>query len=69
MITPKTGARCKCKPGIWRDNCPNCEGTGEVIDFKALRTTRTGDCDVCKTYADDLETDPEGREICGECGE
>jgi len=34
---PKTGAACGCKRGVQRDNCPNCEGTGWVIDFKAIR--------------------------------
>jgi hypothetical protein len=34
---PKTGARCSCKPGIARDNCPACEGTGWRIDFAAIR--------------------------------
>lgn len=34
---PKTGTRCPCKPGIARDNCPACEGTGWVIDFAAIR--------------------------------
>lgn len=34
---PKTGAKCSCKRGIQRDNCPNCEGTGWVIDFKRIR--------------------------------
>lgn len=34
---PKTGVKCFCKSGIQRDNCPNCEGTGEVIDFAAIR--------------------------------
>jgi hypothetical protein len=34
---PKTGVPCSCKPGVARDNCPSCEGTGMVIDFKALR--------------------------------
>lgn len=34
---PKTGAACYCKRGIERDNCPNCEGTGQVIDFAAIR--------------------------------
>lgn len=28
-----------------------------------------GYCDLCKTYADDLETDTEGREVCGGCRE
>jgi hypothetical protein len=34
---PKTGAKCGCKRGIQRDNCANCEGTGYVIDFAAIR--------------------------------
>jgi hypothetical protein len=34
---PKTGAKCSCRPGVHRDNCPNCEGTGWVIDFKAIQ--------------------------------
>lgn len=34
---PKTGAQCSCRPGIQRDNCPRCEGTGMVVDFKAIR--------------------------------
>ena len=34
---PKTGQRCTCRPGIWRDNCPACEGTGWQIDFRAIR--------------------------------
>jgi len=34
---PKTGQRCGCKPGIVRDNCPECEGTGWRIDFAAIR--------------------------------
>ena len=37
MYQPKTGAKCSCRRGIWRDNCPNCEGTGWVIDFKRIR--------------------------------
>ena len=34
---PKTGAKCSCKRGIQRDNCPTCEGTGYIIDFAAIR--------------------------------
>jgi len=34
---PKTGARCHCKRGVHRDNCPDCEGTGWRIDFAAIR--------------------------------
>ncbi len=37
---PKTGAPCSCKRGVQRDNCPNCEGTGQVIDFAAIRARR-----------------------------
>lgn len=42
---PKTGQRCSCKPGVYRDNCPSCEGTGWVINFAAIRyqTARTID--------------------------
>jgi hypothetical protein len=36
-MQPKTGAKCSCRPGVWRDNCPTCEGTGRVIDFAAIR--------------------------------
>lgn len=34
---PRTGQKCSCKKGIERDNCPNCEATGWVIDFAAIR--------------------------------
>ncbi len=34
---PKTGAKCSCKRGVQRDNCPACEGTGFCIDFAAIR--------------------------------
>lgn len=34
---PKTGVRCSCRPGVERDNCPVCEGTGWVVDFRAIR--------------------------------
>jgi hypothetical protein len=37
---PKTGEPCHCKPGIARDNCPDCEGTGQRIDFAAIRARR-----------------------------
>lgn len=37
---PKTGARCSCRPGQQRDNCPTCEGTGWVVDFAAIRARR-----------------------------
>jgi hypothetical protein len=38
--TPNTGAKCTCKPGVHRDNCPTCEGTGWVIDFRAIHSAR-----------------------------
>lgn len=34
---PKTGAKCGCTKGVERDNCSRCEGTGMVIDFRAIR--------------------------------
>ncbi len=37
---PKTGAKCGCKRGHQRDNCPTCEGTGMVIDFASIRSTK-----------------------------
>lgn len=38
--TPLTGQACGCKRGIQRDNCPNCEGTGKAIDFRAIHARR-----------------------------
>lgn len=38
---PKTGAACGCRRGVERDNCANCEGTGQVIDFAAIRARRS----------------------------
>jgi hypothetical protein len=38
---PKTGQPCTCKKGVQRDNCPACEGTGQRIDFAAIRNRRT----------------------------
>lgn len=37
---PKTGQPCHCKRGQQRDNCPDCEGTGQRIDFAAIRARR-----------------------------
>lgn len=34
---PKTGKACSCRSGQERDNCRQCEGTGHVIDFAAIR--------------------------------
>ena len=30
---PRLGP-CGCRPGVQRDNCPNCEGTGQAIDWR-----------------------------------
>lgn len=38
---PKTGQPCHCKPGQQRDNCPDCEGTGQRVDFAAIRARKT----------------------------
>lgn len=35
---PKTGQACSGRPGVQRDNCPQCEGTGQRIDFAAIRS-------------------------------
>lgn len=37
---PKTGAKCGCRRGVQRDNCPNCEGTGCAVDFAAIRNRK-----------------------------
>lgn len=49
---PKTGAPCSCKRGVQRDNCPNCEGTGQVIDFAAIRARRLAPkpIDICEVH-------------------
>ena len=38
---PRTGQPCDCKRGQERDNCPACEGTGQRIDFAAVRARNT----------------------------
>jgi hypothetical protein len=40
---PKTGQPCHCKPGVHRDNCPDCEGTGQRIDFAKIRAKHEPD--------------------------
>lgn len=37
---PKTGQACPHRSPIERDNCPSCEGTGQRIDFAAIRAAR-----------------------------
>ena len=41
---PKTGQPCHCKRGQARNNCPDCEGTGQRIDFKAIRARAVQEC-------------------------
>lgn len=36
MYQPTLGP-CHCRKGTQRDNCITCEGTGQRIDFKAIR--------------------------------
>jgi hypothetical protein len=43
---PKTGQPCFCKPGQQRDNCPTCEGTGQRIDFAAIRAKAPAEAKV-----------------------
>lgn len=40
IYQPKTGQPCACRPGVQRDNCPACEGTGQRIDFAAIRARK-----------------------------
>jgi len=79
---PRTGARCACKRGQQRDNCPTCEGTGWVIDFAAIRArtkarmaARMPGATVCPPcvqdeHGDCLVRDEEGNPCtCEECEE
>lgn len=57
---PTTGARCGCKPGIQRDNCANCEGTGWVIDFAKIRNRQRGPSPATKFEENPLSIKPAG---------
>ncbi len=39
---PLTGAPCHCRKGVHRDNCPDCEGTGKRIDWRAYHAAKKG---------------------------
>ena len=58
MYQPKTGQKCSCKSGSQRDNCSNCEGTGQVIDFRAIRA-KTGKLQLVSRMLKDANIDPE----------
>lgn len=51
MYQPKTGQKCSCRRGIERDNCPTCEGTGWVIDFRAIRERTRENMPMAKALA------------------
>lgn len=61
---PKTGEPCSCRRGVERDNCPQCEGTGQRIDFAAIRKrTPPVDAHVAKLVATHRE---KGREAASQ---
>jgi hypothetical protein len=73
MYQPITGQRCVCRPGIERDNCPACEGTGWRIDFAAIRAHRAAtveiwDCRSCGWRGVLPERSDEDDFSCPECG-
>lgn len=35
-----TSGPCHCKPGVERDNCSDCEGTGQQIDWRAFHAAK-----------------------------
>jgi hypothetical protein len=49
---PRTGNACGCKRGIERDNCPQCEGTGRAIDWRAYHAKRREGEAMPRTAAD-----------------
>jgi len=65
---PKTGEACSCKPGVERDNCPHCEGTGMKIDFAAIRARRTEKSIFARQRAF-LKADDSDKTPCPNCGQ
>jgi len=59
---PKTGALCGCIPGIQRDNCAQCEGTGQIIDFAKIRAknVKTNPAAMRKITQDDMNSAARG---------
>ena len=56
-----TRCPCDCRPGIARDNCPACEGTGQRIDFAAIRRA------TCASMGHAWATGRGNVETCGRC--
>ncbi len=76
---PTTGQRCSCRPGVRRDNCPACEGTGWLIDFHAVHARQriakggVADCTLCDydtKHPHDKLFRPSliNPELCTQCG-
>lgn len=64
---PKTGAVCECRRGVQRDNCSNCEGTGMMIDFAAIRARApkpVSDGDAPMDGTECFPGDDTPREVC-----
>jgi hypothetical protein len=56
--------KCTCKPGKSRDNCPQCEGTGQRIDFAAIRRGES----MPRTAHHALPGDPDNLKPAGTSG-
>ena len=65
---PKTGQSCTCRRGVERDNCPACEGTGQRIDFQAIRNCRTGRMKPEELFPSEALTMGRIRRNCHFCG-
>lgn len=57
--------KCSCRPGVERDNCPQCEGTGNRINFAALRAERGT---LCGTRRSVQRGPGDYRTVCATCG-
>ena len=58
MQTTPTLGPCSCRRGRERDNCPQCEGTGNRIDFRAWHRNKPKPAPTI-TITDNPGTDPE----------
>lgn len=48
---------CSCRKGVQRDNCPNCEGTGKAIDWRAFHATSRAKESAPPRYVTDAEAE------------